>query len=124
MAYSQKAEDALMTWQQPVYDKFIAKVGMFDDMYDVQVYFIPMYVGNKQVFYEKSMKKLRDEKRDDLNDYILFYKGELEPYGSTLKMSNSDLPYFFVLDKEGKIIYSTSGSYTEEKMEAIEEVLE
>ena len=59
MAYSPKAEDALRTWFNPAYDKFIIKSGMFDDMYDVNVYFIAMFTGVKQTVMNNSKKKMR-----------------------------------------------------------------
>ena len=56
--------------------------------------------------------------------YILFYKGELKTYKDALDFERRDIPYFFVLDPEGKIVYATSGSYSEEKMDAVENVIE
>jgi len=124
MAYSAKAEEALNSWYQPVYDKFIAKLGMFDKGYDINLYFVPMYVGLKQAAYEASLKELKKSSRKDLFPYILFYKGELEPYGSSLKMDDKAEAYFFVLDEQGKIIYSTTGMYNDSKMEEIEALLD
>lgn len=124
MAYSAKAEEALMTWYQPVYDKFIAKLGMFDKDYDVNLYFIPMYIGLKQAAYESTKKKLRESNRKDLFPYILFYKGELSPYDAVLGLKDKNQPYFFVLDEKGKVIYHTTGNFTETKMEEIEALLQ
>jgi hypothetical protein len=56
--------------------------------------------------------------------YILFYKGELKPYKDALDFEKKDTPYFFVLDKDGKIIYATSGKFTTPKMDEVEAVLE
>ncbi len=56
--------------------------------------------------------------------YILFYKGELKKYKEELDFEKRDIPYFFVLDKEGKIVYATSGAYSAAKMDAIEDVIE
>ena len=39
-------------------------------------------------------------------------------------MVEKNLPYFFVLDEEGKIVYATSGLYSEKKMSNIEEILD
>jgi 5-dehydro-2-deoxygluconokinase len=41
-----------------------------------------------------------------------------------LDFEKKDIPYFFVLDKDGKIIFATSGSYSESKLDQIEEVIE
>jgi len=36
---------------------------------------------------------------------------------------NKDIPYFFVLDKTGMIVYTTSGEYTPEKLDKMEEFI-
>jgi hypothetical protein len=124
MAYSKKSEDVLKTWYEPMYDKFVLKRGMFDKKYDVNLAFIPMYIGLKAAAYEATIKELKESNRKDLFPYIVFYKGELEPYGTTLEMKDKALPYFFVLDKNGKIIHSVSGIFTEDKMEKMEEAID
>jgi hypothetical protein len=53
--------------------------------------------------------------------YILFYKGELKPYKEALDFEKRDIPYFFVLDPEGKIVFATSGAFTEDKLDEVEE---
>jgi hypothetical protein len=124
LAYSEKAQEALMTWHEPMFDKFIAKVGMFDKEYDVSLFFVPMFIGLKQALYESTLKKLKAENRKDLYPYVIFYKGELEPYGSLLDLKDKSLPYFFVLDENGKVVKAVSGSFSEHKMEQIEMALE
>jgi len=123
MAYSKKSEDMLKSWYQPMYDKFIAQTGMFDD-YDVNIYFIPMFTGTKKLAYNKTIKNLKASSKKDLHPYVMFYKGELEPYVTDLKMDHKELPYFFVLDKKGNIIYSTQGFCNEQKIEKIEEAID
>lgn len=124
MAWSRKSEDILNTWYTPMYDKFVLKRGMFDSRYDVNMFFIPMYTGMKKAAYETTLKQLRESNRKDLFPYILFYKGSMEPYEKPLKLDDDSLPYFFVLDEEGKILYATKGLYSEKKMEEIEEILD
>jgi len=51
----------------------------------------------------------------------LFYKGSLDPYKKHLKDKHK--PYFFVLDDQGKIVYSTSGRYSEKKLDKIESLV-
>ena len=124
MAYSEKSEDALRTWYSPMYDKFVLKRGIFDGTYDVHLVFVPMYIGLKQVAYASTLKQLKESNRKDLYPYILFYKGELEPYGTSLSMEDKNLPYFFVLDPEGRILDKITGIFTESKMERIEKALD
>ncbi len=124
MAYSKKAEDDLKTWYQPMYDTFVLKRGIFDHIYNNDLYMIPMFTGTKKVAYESALKKMREENRPDLFPHIIFYKGSLEPFASVLRMSDKKVPYLFVVDENGTVVYSTSGKFTEKKKQAIEAALE
>lgn len=126
LAYSKKSEDELNTWFQPVFQKFIQKnTGLFSDFgYEVSVYFVPMFTGINAAATGTAKKKALKNVDPNLLPYILFYKGELKPYKEALDFEKKDIPYFFVLDKEGKIIYATSGSFNQKKMDEIEGVLE
>ena len=124
MSYSKKAEGTLKTWHQPMYDKFVLKRGMFDSQYNINFLFVPMFTGAKKTAYGPALKKMKESNRKDLYPHLLFYKGDLEPYKTDLDMDDKNLPYLFVLDEEGKIVYQTKGLYNEKKMENIEEVLD
>lgn len=126
LAYSKKSEDELNTWFQPVFEKFIQKTqGLMSGFgYDVNVYFIPMFTGVNAAAEGTAKRKAAKNIDPQLLPYVLFYKGELKPYKDTLDFEKRDTPYFFVLDPNGKIIYATSGPYTEDKMDAVEEVIE
>lgn len=124
MAYSKKSEDILKGWYEPMFNKFVLKRGIMDHLYDVNFFFIPMYTGAKKMAYEISMDKMRESNRKDLYPYLLFYKGELEPYVSVLKMEEKELPYLFIIDREGNVLYRTKGLYSEKKMEEIEAILD
>lgn len=126
LAYSKKSEDDLNSWFSPVFNKFIKKsTGVFGGFsYDVNVYFVPMFTGVKAAAAGTAKRKAAKNIDPKLLPYILFYKGNLKPYKDSLNFEKKDVPYFFVLDKEGKIIYATSGKYTDKKMDEIEELLE
>ncbi len=121
MSSSKKAEADLKTWMQPVYDLFINQNTFIPIDYNMEIFFIPMFIGANQAVYNKVMKKTKSEIDPDLAPYVLFYKGSLAPYKAHLK--DKSKPYFFVLDETGKIIYSTSGKYTAKKLNKIEEVI-
>jgi hypothetical protein len=123
MAWSKKAEDALASWYAPLYDKFVLKRGIMDADYDVRLCLIPMYVGLKQAAYAQTLNDLKASNRKDLYPYILFYKGPIEPYDSKLGLIEKNIPYFFLLDKDGIIRYTSSGVFTESKLEKMEEVI-
>jgi hypothetical protein len=126
LAYSKKSEDELNTWFQPIFEKFIQKnKGLFESFgYDVNVYFVPMFTGINAAATGTAKKKAMKNVDPNLLPYILFYKGELKPYKEALDFEGKDLPYFYVLDKDGKIVYATSGKYSTKKMDEVEAVLD
>jgi hypothetical protein len=126
LAYSKKSEEELNTWFQPVFEKFIQKnKGLFEGFgYDLNVYFVPMFTGINAAASGTAKKKALQNVDPNLLPYILFYKGELKSYKEALDFEKKDVPYFFVLDKDGKILYATSGKYVAKKMDEIESVLE
>jgi hypothetical protein len=126
MAYSKKSEDELNTWFQPVFEKFVQKTtGLLAGLtYDVNVYFVPMFTGVNAAATGTAKRKAAKNIDPQLLPYILFYRGELKPYKEALDFEKKDIPYFFVLDPQGKIVYATSGKYTAEKMDAVEENIE
>lgn len=126
MAYSKKSEDELNSWFQPVFQKFIQKTkGLMSGFaYDVNVYFVPMFTGVNAAATGTAKKKAIKNVDPQLLPYILFYRGELKTYKEALDFEKRDIPYFFVLDPQGKIVYATSGKYTTEKMDEVEEHIE
>jgi hypothetical protein len=126
LAYSKKSEDELNTWYEPVITKFVQKAtGLIAGMgYDVNVYFVPMFTGINSAATGTAKKKALKNMDPQLLPYILFYKGDLKPYKEALDFERRDIPYFFVLDPFGKIVFATSGAYSEQKMDQVEEVIE
>lgn len=124
MAWSEDAERDLKTWYEPTYDKFIAKTELMADAYDVNLYFVPMFTGAKVAAAASAKKQMKQDVQADLQPHIIVYKGEVDTYKDKLKMDDKKKPYVFVLDKTGKIVYVTSGAYTEDKMDAIDDVIE
>jgi hypothetical protein len=127
MAYSKKSEDELNSWFQPVFEKFIqkSKGGVLSGFtYDVNVYFVPMFTGVNAAATGTAKKKAIKNVDPQLLPYILFYRGELKTYKEALDFEKRDIPYFFVLDPAGKIVYATSGKYSTDKMDEVEEHIE
>jgi len=126
LAYSKKSEEELNSWFQPVFEKFIQKTNglMAGFGYDVNVYFVPMFTGVNAAATGTAKRKALKNIDPQLLPYVLFYKGELKPYKEALDFEKKDIPYFFVLDATGKIVYATSGKYTDAKMDQVEGVME
>lgn len=124
MASSEKAEEFLRGWYEPVYNHFIAKTGMFDDQFDVNVYFVPMFTGGKRIGKDKVMKSVKkNSSSDELFPHVLFYEGDLSVYKKELNMTKKDLPYIFLIDPKGEVAYATSGYFKQHKMDAIDELM-
>lgn len=129
MAYSKKSEDALASWMSPIFNTFIKQKmgggGLFASFaHDIDVYFIPMFTGIKAAAKGTAKRKATRHVDERLLPYVLFYGGSLKPYKEALDFEKRDVPYFFLIDQEGKIAYATSGAYTSEKMAAIEEAID
>ncbi len=123
-ASSTKAQKDLESWLDPVYQKFIAKTGLMDDMYDVNVFFMPLLKGGHDLFAEKMKSKFRETAQADLRPHVIFSESNTDQLLSALSMTRNEVPYIFLLDKEAKIIYRTNGAYTEEKFDAIDDLIE
>lgn len=126
LAYSKKSEDELNSWFQPVFEKFIQKTGglLAGFSYDVNVYFIPMFTGVNAAATGTAKRKALKNIDPQLLPNVLFYRGELKKYKAALDFEKRDVPYFFVLDENGKIVFATSGKYTASKMDQVEEAIE
>ncbi len=129
LAFSKKSEGDLNSWMEPIFWKFIDKPsGKMDQLfgshqYDVNAYFVPMFTGIKTAATKTAKRKAIKKLDPRLIPSILFYKGKLKPFKESLDFQQKDIPYFFVLDKEGKIVFATSGKYSDEKMSQIEEIV-
>lgn len=127
MAFSQKAEKELSTWYQPAYDAFLVKpdpnaiIPM--DSYDVNCFFVPVFSGVLQAAAGQAEKKMKEGLDKSLHTNVLVFKGKADEIKTVLKIDKTDSPWFFVVDATGKVLYTTSGAYTEAKMEEIEKIL-
>jgi len=122
IAFSKKAESALKSWFSPAYNQFIKEPdenSIFQIDYDVNLYFVPMFTGAKRPAYKATMEKVRKTIDRRLEPYVLFYKGKIKDYQESLGFDEKDIPYFYLLDQEGKIIYATTGRYSDRKMQEI-----
>ena len=122
LAYSKKSEVDLKSWYQPTYREFIhdpKTPNLFDISYDVNLFFVPMFSGAKKAAYKSIMEKVRKTLDPKLHPHVLFYKGEIKTYKKALNFKGKDVPYFFLLNEEGQIVYTTNGGFSQSKMQQI-----
>lgn len=123
LAYGQKAQADLEAWYEPAYLRFVAKHGLFANAYSTELYFVPLFTGANKAAYEPSMKRFRKSATPETADRVVFVRTELETVRDALGLKDKDIPYFFVVDREGRIVHREQGAFTDDKLDAIEEAL-
>ena len=124
VAFSEDAQDDLYTWSQPVFSEFMDENNLSSLVYEPNVHLILMFTGANQVAYKKAKKKITEGTDESLKDNVVLFKGKMEDYRKDLKMKDRKKPYFFVLDKNGKIIYTTSGRYSRKVLQEVGNLIE
>jgi predicted transcriptional regulator len=92
-------------------------------MYDVNVFFVPILTGTNVTFSASIKKKFKEAAQDDLKSHVLICDEDGKQIIEQLKMDHSEVPYFFLLDPQGKIIYQTNGHFTDEKFDKIDDLI-
>ena len=123
LAFDRSAGDRLAAWFEPAYLRFVSKHGLFAAEYDLNIWFVPMFTGMDKAAYGPVMKKVQKSEAPEVLDHILFFQGDIDVYVKDLAMTDKSKPYLFVLDASGSIVYRTEGDFTDDKLDAIEEVL-
>ncbi len=123
LAYGSGAQADLEAWYEPAYLRFVAKHGLFAGSYSCNVWFVPVFTGLNKAAYDPSMRKLLKSAEPEMVDHVLFFKGDFDPIQAQLGLKRSDIPYFFVIDGHGTIVHRTEGAFSDEKLDAMEEVM-
>ncbi|MCU0444785.1 MAG: hypothetical protein MUE85_07685 [Microscillaceae bacterium] len=130
LAYSEDSEEYLKAWRQPLFDLFIQAPGtkLFDfEPYDANIKFVVLLTGLKKAVSGKVRSKMEDNVKDHWKEHIVIVKGKtLASYPDLDLGKGKDdrkKPYFYLLDKSGKIVWHTSGNYTKAKQQEIENKL-
>ena len=108
-----------------MYNLFIKKEkteGTIDvtELYDVNFVFVPLISGFKK--HADEFKRGIDK---ELWPYILdTEKTDIKALEKTLEVKDTKIPYFYVLDKTGKIVDVESGKYEEAKLDKIDDAID
>jgi hypothetical protein len=125
IAFNKGAEDELKKWLNPLYNAFIKKQNGSTNMdiaeiYDVNFVFIPMISGFKKI--KEDFKSGTDK---EFWQYIMdTEKTDIKAKQKLLEITDAKIPYFFVLDKDGKILNVQNGNFSEAKLDKLEDALE
>lgn len=124
VAFSEDAQRDLYSWSQPVFSRFMDENNLSSLVYDPNVYLILMFTGVNKVAYNKAREQIKAGTEESLNDNVVMYKGAMDDYRKRLNMKNRKVPHFYVLDKDGKIIYETKGRYNAAVLDKVAELIE
>jgi hypothetical protein len=123
IAYNRAAEKDLKEWLNPMYSTFMKKDngGAFDiaEIYDVNFMFIPMVSGFKSAAHDFKMNTDKE-----FWPYIMDAATDIKTIKEYFKIENDKQPYFYVVDKTGKIVATASGKFSEDKMSKLEDAIE
>lgn len=130
LAYSPKSEEYLKTWRKPLFDLFIKapSTSLFQfDPYDANINFVVLLTGAKKVAGKKVKTKLEESVAEHWKEHIVVVKGKTLNHYQVLDLGKSKeekvLPYFFLMDASGNIVYSTSGAYSKKKFHELDDKL-
>lgn len=123
LAYGRQAQEALEEWYEPAYLRFVAKHGLFANAYQTELYLVPLFTGADKAAYEPSMKRFRKGAAPEVVERVVFAKAELDEVRDALGLHDKGIPYFYVVARDGRIVHREEGRFTEDKLDAIEEVL-
>jgi hypothetical protein len=124
IAFHRGAEEELKKWLNPLYFTFVKKPKGAQKMdvseaYDVNFVFVPMISGFKKISDE--FKAGTDK---EFWPYILdTEKTDIKAVQKQLGIKDNKIPHVFVIDKNGKILGTQSGDYSEAKVDALEEAM-
>ncbi len=124
IAYNRAAEKELKKWLNPMYYTFVKKQSgksNFDvaEVYDVNFQFIPLISG-----FKKAAEDFKNGTDKEFWPYIIDADTDIKIIKKQFNITNDKDPYFYVLDKSGKIVEWVSGEFSEAKMDKLEEAVD
>jgi ATP10 protein len=116
VAFEQSAQTQIDSWVTPMLSNYL-------DQADVSYYEIPMISGGYKPVSRFIDSGMRSGVPSDLHDRTATFYGNQSVFFETMKIVDSTRAYLFVLSRDGRIVYRTSGASTDDHVrEAIEAV--
>ncbi|MBS1651293.1 MAG: hypothetical protein JSU07_04705 [Bacteroidetes bacterium] len=122
IAFNRHAEEELKKWLNPLYYTFVSKNtkgGQFNmsEVYDINFVFVPLISG---------FKKIKDDFKNSTDKEFWPFimdtkKTDIKLVQEALGVKDNKIPYFFVVDKEGKITELQSGNFSNDKVDKLED---
>lgn len=129
LAHSQKSDEYLKEWRGELFELFIKapSTELFSfEPYDANLAFVVLLTGVQKAAGKKVESKLKENITDEnWKNHIIIVKGKTLSHYPALQLSRkADVPHFYLMDKNGKIVYTASGHYTKQKGEELQDKLD
>lgn len=119
---STKADKYMQNWAQPLYNSLMADgVGgmMSGNMYNANLCFVGAVKGLAKLALPEMIKKAKNQVDKKFHGNFMYTDTDMDALMKSLNITDKSLPHFIVVEKDGSIIYQTSGAYTEDKLNDI-----
>ena len=123
LAFSQKAQEDLVTWLEPIYKQFLDPDGTGAWVYDCNTYLLLAFTGAKKAALEKAKKEIKKATDRDFFNYVLLYEGSIDPFND-LDIDDKSTFYILVIDQNGNVLVQQKGGYSEKKLDLLSLPLE
>ena len=122
MMLSLKADKMMQKWNQPLYRALLADGAggmMGGNMYNANLYFVGVVKGLQKLALPEIIKKAKKEVDVKYHPFFMYTNAEIDLLIKAIDIKNVDEPQFIVLETDGKILYKTSGEYSDDKLNDI-----
>ena len=122
LMFSTKADKYMQNWAHPLYNSLMADGAggmMSGNMYNANLCFVGAVKGLAKLALPEMIKKSKTQVDKKFHGNFMYTDTDLDALMKALNITDKSLPHFFVIEKDGSIIYQTSGTYSDDKLNDI-----
>lgn len=119
---STKADKYMQAWSQPLYNSLMADgMGgmMGGNMYNANLCFVGAVKGLAKLALPEMIKKAKKEVDAKYHGNFMYTETDMDALMKDLNITDKSIPHFIVLGADGKILFQTSGVYSDDKLNDI-----
>ena len=129
ICFSKNAEGDMQSWLNPAYNEFVVKKDTTNAFgaavsFDINFYFMPKFNLINQVLEKASKEKIKSQTDASFWPHLFFCTDGIKEIKKFFGIEDTSQPYFFVLDKDGKVVHVEKGVYSAKRMSAIQDFLD
>jgi hypothetical protein len=92
---------------------------MSGNIYNANLCFVGAVKGLAKLALPEMIKKAKNQVDKKFHSNFMYTDTDMDDLIKALNITDKSIPYFIVVEKDGSIIYQTSGEYTEDKLNEI-----